>query len=78
MSNTKQKTPISPISLHASNENFKKQYFKAYKVQGDWLKDSESDSYNKNDKKEKLNDLVRKIENSIILRTNPNSYFGTG
>ena len=31
----------------------------AYKVQGDWLKDSESDSYDKNDMKEKVNDLVR-------------------
>ena len=31
----------------------------AYEVQGDCLKDSESDSYDKNDIKEKLNDLVR-------------------
>ena len=31
----------------------------AYKVQVDCLKDSESDSYNKNDMKEKVNDLVR-------------------
>ena len=31
----------------------------AYKVQVDCLKDSESDSYDKNDMKEKLNDLVR-------------------
>ena len=31
----------------------------AYKVQVDCLKDSESDSYNKNDLKEKVNDLVR-------------------
>ena len=30
-----------------------------YKGQGDCLKDSESDSYNKNDTKEKVNDLVR-------------------
>ena len=31
----------------------------AYKVKVDCLKDSESDSYNKNDLKEKMNDLVR-------------------
>ena len=31
----------------------------AYKVQVDCLKDSESDSYDKNDMKEKLNDFVR-------------------
>ena len=30
-----------------------------YKVQGDCLKDSDSDSYDKNDIKEKVNDLVR-------------------
>ena len=56
----------------------------AYKVQVDCLKDSEPDSYDKNDMKEKVNDLVRlhvamqkKIENSIIFRTNPNSYLIT-
>ena len=32
---------------------------KAYKVQVDCLKDSGSDSYDKNDMKEKVNDLVR-------------------
>ena len=31
----------------------------AYKVQVDCLKDSESDSYDKNDMKEKVNELVR-------------------
>ena len=30
----------------------------AYKVKADCLKDSESDSYHKNDMKEKVNDLV--------------------
>ena len=30
----------------------------AYKVQVDYLKDSESDSYDKNDMKEKMNNLV--------------------
>ena len=52
----------------------------AYKVQVDFLEDSESDSYDKNDMKGKANDLVRlretmpkKIKNSIIFRTNPSS-----
>ena len=52
----------------------------AYKEQVDCLKYSESDSYDENDIKEKVNDLVRlhktmqkKIKNSIILKTNPNS-----
>ena len=31
----------------------------AYKVQADCLKDSEPDSYDENDMKEKVNDLVR-------------------
>ena len=34
----------------------------AYKVQVDCLKDSESDSYDKNDMKEKMNDLVKLLE----------------
>ena len=35
---------------------------KSYKVQFDCFKDSESDSYDKNDIKEKVNDLVRLYE----------------
>ena len=50
---------ISPVSLHASMKTLKSNISEAYKVQGDWLKDSESDSYDKNDMKEKVNDLVR-------------------
>ena len=56
----------------------------AYKVQVGCLKDSEPDSYGKNDMTEKVDDLARlhvamqeKIENSIIFRTNPNFYLGT-
>ena len=56
----------------------------AYKVQVDCLKDSESDFYDKNDMNQKVNDLVRlhevmrkKIENSIIFKSNPNFYLGT-
>ena len=49
----------------------------AYKVQVDCLEDSKSDSYDKNDMKEKVNELIRlheAIKNRIIFRTNPNSY----
>ena len=40
-------------------ENLKSNISEAYKVQVDRLKDSETDSYDKNDMKEKVNDLVR-------------------
>ena len=47
----------------------------ASKVHVDCLKDS----YDKNDMKEKVNELVRLHEaiQEIIFRTNPNSYLGT-
>ena len=55
-----------------------------YKIQVDYLKNSESESYDKSDMKEKVNDLVRlykamqkKIENSITFKANPNSYLYT-
>ena len=50
---------ISPVSLHAFMKTLKSDISEAYKVQVDCLKDSESDSYDKNDMKEKVNDLVR-------------------
>ena len=50
---------ISPVSLHASMKTLKSNISEAYKVYGDCLKNSEPDSYNKNDIKEKVNDLVR-------------------
>ena len=53
----------------------------ALKVQVDCLENSESDSYDKNDMQKKVNVLIRlheeMQENSIIFRTNPNSYLGT-
>ena len=39
-------------------ETFKSGISEVYKVQVDCLKDSQSDSYDKNDMKEKVNDLV--------------------
>ena len=50
---------ISPVSLHAFMKTLKSDISEAYKVQVDCLKDSESDSYDKNYMKEKVNDLVR-------------------
>ena len=40
-------------------KTLKSNILEAYKVQVDCLKDSESGSYDKNDIKEKVNDLVR-------------------
>ena len=50
---------ISPVSLHAFTKTLKSNISEAQKVQVDCLKDSESDSYDKNDMKEKVNELVR-------------------
>ena len=50
---------IAPLSLHAFMKTLKCNISGACKVQVDCLKGSESDSYDKNDMKEKLNDLVR-------------------
>ena len=49
---------ISPVNLHAFMKTLKSNS-EAYKVQVYCLKDSESDSYDKNDMKEKVNDQVR-------------------
>ena len=50
---------ISPITLYTSMKTLKNNVSETYKVQDDYLKDSESSSYHKNDMKEKLDDLVR-------------------
>ena len=50
---------ISPVSLHAFMKTLKSNISEAYKVQVDCLKDSESDSSDKNEMKKKVNDLVR-------------------
>ena len=50
---------ISPVSLHASMKTLRSNISEAYKVQVDCLKDSESDSYDKNDMTEKVNNLLR-------------------
>ena len=50
---------ISPVSLHAFMKTLKSGISEAYKVQVDWLKDSEPNSCDNNDMKNKVNDLVR-------------------
>ena len=50
---------ISTVSLHAFIKTLRSDISESYKVQVDCLKDSESDSYYKNDMKEKVNDFVR-------------------
>ena len=50
---------ISPVSLNAFTKTLKSDISKACKVQVGCLKDSQSDSYDKHDIKENLNDLVR-------------------
>ena len=50
---------ISPVILHTFMKTLKSNILDAYKLQVDCLKDSESGSYDKNDIKEKVNDLVR-------------------
>ena len=57
-----QSVGISPVSLHAFMKTLKSNISEAQKVQVDCLKDSQSDSYDKNDVKEKVNDLVRECK----------------
>ena len=54
-----QSIDISPVSLHAFMKTLKSDILEAYKLQVDCLKDSGSDSYDKNDMNERVNDLVR-------------------
>ena len=54
-----QSIAVSPVSLHAFMKTLKSNISEAYKVQVDCLKDSESDCYDKNYMKDKVNDLVR-------------------
>ena len=57
--NLLQSIGISPDSLQAFMKNLKSNISEAYKVQNDCLKDSESNSYDKNDMNEEVYDLVR-------------------
>ena len=62
MLNTKKKLQsigISSVSLNAFMKTLRSNISETYIVQVDCLKDSESDSYDKNDMKEKVNEFVR-------------------
>ena len=79
MSNTKEKAPINwhfTCQLTRIYENFKEQYFRSIQSTSCCLKDSESDTYDKNDLKEKVNDLVR-LHKATQDSSNPNSCLGT-
>ena len=54
-----QSTDISPVSLHSFMKTIKSDTSESYKVQADSLKGSESESYDKNYMKEKVNNLAR-------------------
>ena len=54
-----QSTGISPVSLHAFTKTLKSNISEEYKIQVDCLKDSKSDSYDKKDMKQTVNDLIR-------------------
>ena len=62
ISNTKQKAPSNwqfTCQLTHIYENFKEKYFRSIHSTSWLFETSESDSYDKNDMKEKVNDLVR-------------------
>ena len=62
MPNTKEKAPINwhfTCQLTRIYENFKEQYFRSIQSTSWLFENSEPDSYDKNDMKEKVNDLVR-------------------
>ena len=68
------------MKLHKVTNTTKSNISEAYKLQADCWEDLESNSYEKNNMKEKANDLVRlhkemqEKTDSIIFRTNPSSY----
>ena len=50
-----QSTGVSPVSLHVFMKTLKSNISEVYKVQVDCLENSNSDSYDQNDMKEKVN-----------------------
>ena len=65
-----QSVGISPVSLRAFMKTLKSNTSEAYKVQFDCLKDSQSDSYNKNDMKEKVNEFPHEKINRCLTDIN--------
>ena len=64
---------ISPVSLHAFTKTLNSNISEACKVQVDCLKDSESDSCDKNEMKEKVDDLVR-LQEEMQTKLKTTSY----
>ena len=87
MSNTMEKAAVNwyfNCQLTLIYENVKEGYFRCVQCTSWLFENSGSDSFDKNDMKEKVNDLVRiqeimqkKIKSSIILRKNPDFYLST-
>ena len=76
MSNTKEKAPIDwhfTCQLTQIYENFKKRCFRSIQSTKRLFENSESDSYDKNDMKEKVHDLVR-LHNSMQEKLKTASY----
>ena len=70
---------ISSASLHAYLKTLKRDIPEAYKVQVDCLKDSESDTYDKKDMKNKVNQVayqVSQVAHCNARYSNPNSCLG--
>ena len=72
------------LSAYSIYENFKERYFRSMQSTSWLFGNSGSDSYDKNDMKETVNDLFmlhktmqKKLKNNVILWTDLNSYFGT-
>ena len=62
MSNTKKKAPINwhfTCQLTRIYKNFKQPYFRSIQSTSSVFENSETDSYDKNDMKQKVNDFVR-------------------
>ena len=62
MSNTKEKAPINlhfTCQLTRIYENFREQYFRSIQSTSSLFENSEPDSYDKNDMKDKVHGLVR-------------------
>ena len=57
---------ISPVTLYVFMKTLKSNISEAYKEEIDCLKDSQSDSYDKNGMKEKVNDLFRLVSGSYL------------
>ena len=78
MSDTKEKAPVDwhfTCQFTRIYEKFKEQCFRSLQSKSRMLENSESDSYDKNDMKEKVNDLVR-FHKALQGKLKPATYSG--